>query len=218
MLEKLFGSKTRVKLLKIFLVNPDEKYYIRQLARTLRTQVNSIRRELTNLEEFGLLTSVDNDSINYDNLSNKKNSGKKKIKEVAKSLKEKKYYSVDKNFLLFSEVKALIIKSQILSGENFIISLKEICNPKFILLGGIFLNNDNAPTDILVVADIKAEKLIPIISDLEVELGRELNFTLMDEKEFKYRQEVADVFLHSVLNSKKVILLDKILNYGEFNK
>ena len=218
MLEKLFGSKTRVKLLKIFLVNPDEKYYIRQLARTLKTQVNSIRRELTNLEEFGLLTSVDNDSINYDNLSNKKNSGKKKIKEVAKSLKEKKYYSVDKNFLLFSEVKALIIKSQILSGENFIISLKEICNPKFILLGGIFLNNDNAPTDILVVADIKAEKLIPIISDLEVELGRELNFTLMDEKEFKYRQEVADVFLHSVLNSKKVILLDKILNYGEFNK
>jgi len=217
MLEKLFGSKTRVKLLKIFLLHPDEKYYIRQLARNLKTQVNSIRRELNNLEEFGLLTSTDNDSINSDILSNKNNSGKKKAKEVNKSLKEKKYYSVDKNFILFSEIKSLIVKSQILAGENFINNLKEICHPKFILLGGMFLNNENAPTDILIVADIKPESLIPVINDLEIELGREINFTLMDEKEFKYRQEVADVFIHSVLNSKKVILLDKILNYSEFN-
>ncbi len=217
MLEKLFGSKTRVKLLKIFLLHPDEKYYIRQLTRNLKTQVNSIRRELNNLEEFGLLTSTDNNSINYDILSNKSDTEKRKVKEISKSLKEKKYYSIDKSFLLFSEIKSLIVKSQILAGENFINNLKEICHPKFILLGGMFLNNENAPTDVLIVADIKAENLTPIINNLEIELGREVNFTLMDEKEFKYRQEVADVFLHSVLNSRKVILLDKILNCNEFN-
>ena len=90
--------------------------------------------------------------------------------------------------------------------------LKMICDPKFILLGGMFLNNDGAPTDVLIVADVEKEKLVKIIQDLEFELNREVNFTAMDEKEFKYRQEVADVFLHSVLNSKKIILLDKILN------
>jgi hypothetical protein len=34
----------------------------------------------------------------------------------------------------------------------------------------------------------------------------------MDEEEFQYRQEIADVFLHSLLNSRRLVLLDKIFN------
>ena len=57
MLGKLFGSKARVKILKLFLLHPDQKYYIREIARDLKLQLNSVRRELENLEAFGLLTS-----------------------------------------------------------------------------------------------------------------------------------------------------------------
>jgi DNA-binding transcriptional regulator YhcF (GntR family) len=214
MLEKLFGSRARVKILKNFLLNPDKKFYIRQLARDLKLQVNSVRRELSNLEEFGLLSSDDNNNINSNVLSNtpesKKNSKEKENKEAG--LKEKKYYWVNKNFILFSEIKSLIVKSQILAGESFIKNLKLVCDPKFILLSGIFVNNENSPTDVLIVANVENDKLIKIINDLEQELSREVNFTVMDEAEFKYRQEVADVFLHSVLNARRIILLDKILN------
>ncbi|MFA5644634.1 MAG: hypothetical protein WC928_03885 [Patescibacteria group bacterium] len=214
MLEKLFGSKSRVKILKTFLLNVDKKYYIRQVARESRLQVNSVRRELSNLEEFGLLSSSDNNSIKIDNLSNKSKSKKgKTTKDVG--FKDKKYYWVNKNFILFSEIRSLMIKAQILAGESFIQRLKEISSPKFILLGGIFVNNDNSPTDVLIVADIDKEKLVEIISELESELGKEINFTVMDEKEFKYRQELADVFLHSILNSKRIVLLDKILDNHE---
>ncbi len=215
MLEKLFGSRSRVKILKIFLLNPDKKYYIRQLARDLKLQVNSIRRELGNLEEFGLLVSSDNNSINSQVLSNKFDLAKKSKKSTKKSnpsLNEKKYYWVNKDFILFSEIKTLIIKSQILAGESFIKNLRSVCDPQFILLSGMFVNNDNSPTDVLIVANIATEKLSQIIIDLELELGREVNFTVMDVAEFKYRQEVADVFLHSVLNSKRLVLLDKIFN------
>lgn len=227
MLEKIFGSKARVKILKAFLMKPDEKFYIRQLARDLKLQVNSVRRELTNLEDFGLLyydgnikntglSSVfDKDEKKIPSLDDVKkddNQPEKEDKKAVQSIREKKYYQVNKNFILFSEIKSLIVKSQILSGESFIKKLKMICDPKFILLGGMFLNNDGAPTDVLIVADVEKENLVKIIQDLEFELNREVNFTAMDEKEFKYRQEVADVFLHSVLNSKKIILLDKILN------
>lgn len=79
-------------------------------------------------------------------------------------------------------------------------------------MSGLFVNNPSSPTDVLIVAKIKKEHLLKIINDLEFDLGREINFTVMDEEEFKYRQEVADVFLHSVLNSRKIILLDKILD------
>ncbi len=207
MLDKLFGSKARVKILKIFLLNCDKKYYIRQLSRDLKLQVNSVRRELINLEDFGLLLSNDNNNTNNDTLSNNK--------PEEPGLKDKKYYWVNKNFILFSEIKSLIIKSQILAGESFIKNLKSVCDPQFILLAGMFVNNESASTDVLVVADIDSDKLIKIINDLELELGREVNFTVMKEDEFKYRQEVADVFLHNVLNSKRIILLDKILNQNE---
>lgn len=213
MLEKLFGSKTRVKVLKIFLLNPDKKFYLRQLSRDLKLQVNSIRRELLSLEDFGLLISSNN-STNSHTLSNSPSSGKKKFTKEA-PLNDKKYYWVNKSFVLFSEVKSLISKSQILAGESFIVNLKSVCDPQFILLSGMFVNNDHSPTDILVVADVEKEKLVKIINEMELELGHEVNFTIMDKKEFQYRQEIADVFLHSVLNSKKIILLDKILDNHE---
>lgn len=227
MLEKIFGSKARVKILKAFLMRPDEKFYIRQLARDLKLQVNSVRRELINLDDFGLLYSDDNtksaslSSIDKSNLDKSddgavdedlKNEASQKKEVKKRNIREKKYYQLNKNFILFSEIKSLIVKSQILSGESFIKKLKLICDPKFILLGGMFLNNDNAPTDVLIVADVEKEKLMKIIQDLEFELNKEVNFTAMDEKEFRYRQEVADVFLHGVLNSKKIVLLDKILD------
>ena len=58
MLEHLFGSKTRVKLLQLFLNNPDQPYYLRELTRKLKTQLNSIRREINNLEKLGIIKSV----------------------------------------------------------------------------------------------------------------------------------------------------------------
>lgn len=203
MLEKLFGSKARVRLLKHFLLNSDQEFYIRQLARDLDLQVNSVRRELNNLEDFGLLSSTGNDSTKNDDLSND---------SKVSGLQERKYYRVRTDFILYSEIKSLIIKSQILAGESFIEKLKTVGEPQFILLSGLFVNNSSSPTDVLIVAKIKKEHLLKIINDLEFDLGREINFTVMDEEEFKYRQEVADVFLHSVLNSRKIILLDKILD------
>ncbi len=206
MLEKLFGSKARVRLLKHFLLNSDQEFYIRQLARDLDLQVNSVRRELNNLEDFGLLSSTGNDSTKNDDLSND---------SKVSGLQERKYYRVRTDFILYSEIKSLIIKSQILAGESFIERLKTVGEPQFILLSGLFVNNPSSPTDVLIVAKIKKEHLLKIINDLEFDLGREINFTVMDEEEFKYRQEVADVFLHSVLNSRKIILLDKILDPKE---
>ncbi len=220
MLEKLFGSKSRVKVLKIFLLNPDKKFYLRQLSRDLKLQVNSIRRELLSLEEFGLLISSNN-STNLDNLSNISGSDiKASEKSVTKSAKEsalneKKYYWVNKDFVLFSEIKALINKAQIMAGESFVSSLRKVCQPMFVLLSGMFVNSDSSPTDILLVADVEKDKIMKIINDLELELGREINFTIMNKEEFKYRQEIADVFLHSVLNSKKIILFDKILDHHD---
>ncbi|MFH1427572.1 MAG: hypothetical protein ABIG60_03520 [Patescibacteria group bacterium] len=202
MLGKLFGSNARVKILKIFLLHPDEKYYIRQLARDLKLQVNSVRRELENLEQFGLLIS---------------NTGAKESEEKSKTKKpnnssgqEKKYYQTNNDFVLFEEVKALIIKAQILYEKDFIAKLEKIGRIKLFILTGFFVNNPICQTDMLIIGHLNKNKLAKIIAGLEYELGRELNFTLMDYKEFNYRRNITDIFLYDILEGKNIVVIDEI--------
>ena len=61
MIEQLFGSKTRVKLLQLFLANPGRSFYVRELTRKIDEQINSVRRELANLLGIGIIRS---DSVN----------------------------------------------------------------------------------------------------------------------------------------------------------
>lgn len=197
MLGKLFGSKTRVKILKLFLLHTNQKYYIRQLARDLKLQVNSVRRELENLEKFGLLIS--SAGVEKDNNSSSNN----------KVGQEKKYYQVDKDFILFEELKVLIIKAQILYEKDFVDKLKKIGKPKLFILSGFFVNDTDAPSDILIVGRFNKLKLQKIIRELEKEFNREFNYTFMDSKEFKYRKDITDVFLFEILEGKKIVVVDE---------
>jgi len=57
MVEQLFGSKTRVKLLQLFYSNPNRAFYVREITRKIDEQINSVRRELSNLLNIGIITS-----------------------------------------------------------------------------------------------------------------------------------------------------------------
>src|SRR5437868_4038335 len=56
-IEQLFGSKTRVKLLQLFYSNPNRAFYVREITRKIEEQINSVRRELSNLLSIGIITS-----------------------------------------------------------------------------------------------------------------------------------------------------------------
>ena len=223
MLSHLLGSKARVKILKLFLLNPEEKFYIRQISRDLGLQVNSVRRELDNLEKFGLLLA-DPPTYNIDeyllNNNTKTQSGEENRLEKSKLMEtkelkkestkqEKKYYSLNKNFVLYEEIKALITKSQILAGKNFIKSLQKISQPKFLALMGVFVGKD-FPVDIFIVGRVNKRKLETIISQLEKEIGKEVNYSVMDQKEFQYRQEITDVFVYNIMQTDKLTLINNL--------
>jgi len=190
MLNALFGSEARVKILNLFLLHPEQKYYLRQVARDLDLQVNSARRELENMEKFELLSAE------------KSGSGEAKG--------EKKYFSVNKNFLLYPEIRALFIKAQILSSHRFLSGLQKICQPKFLALTGLFTNFPEAQTDLLIVGAVRRAAFLKLIRELEKDLGREINFTVMDQREFFYRREIMDMFLYNILTGKTVILIDNL--------
>ncbi len=207
MLARLFGSQARVKILKLFLLHPEETYYIRQIARNLELQVNSVRRELDNLESFGLLHSYVSQDKDSDLSQDESKNPQAKIENKNQV---KKYYYVNKNFILFEEIQALLAKSQVLYREDFIEGLKQMKSARLIILTGLFVNNPDAMIDVFIVGKINKEKFKKFIEKMENELGKEINYTLMDYQEFKYRSEITDVFLYNILEQKKMIVVDEI--------
>ncbi len=229
MLNKLFGSNSRVKIIKLFIYNPDEKFYIRQIARNLSLQLNSVRRELENLESFGLLVSSKAEQLTEegDSVSNilsllasqrkisKKNvdslTSKNPLKGVSsKNKRDKKYYCINKDFILYEEIQSLFIRAQILYERDFVEKIKELGSVKLLVLTGFFVNNINSSTDILIVGKLNRKKLHAHIKGLENELSREINYTYLDTKEYKYRRDLTDVFLYNIFDGPKIVVINEV--------
>ncbi len=196
MLAKLFGSVARVKILKLFLLNPDTSYYIRQISRHLNLQLNAVRRELENLETLGLLASHQGTEADDEGEEGKPNKS------------DRKYYSANKQFILFNEIRDLIIKAQVLCEKEFRTKLQKLGTIKLLLLSGLFINDKQAAVDMLIVGSFNKDKVAKLVKELEEELVNEVNYAVLTEEEFYYRRQVTDVFLYSVLESKKIVVID----------
>ncbi len=202
MLHQLFSSNTRVKLLKLFLFNAEKKFFVRELTRLLDEHLNSIRRELSNLEEIGLIKCVEGDNLNDDNVDNDlllRTSGKI----------QKKYYQTNEKFDYFNELKALFLKSEIISENEIKEKIKVIDGIEYFILTGYFTNSDS-PTDILAVGEFNNESVLSFVSELEKMVGRELNYTVMNRDEFVHRLNLIDKFLYKILECKKIVAKDDI--------
>lgn len=187
MLNALFGSETRVKIINLFFLYPDKKYSPQQIARTFGLTPSSLRREIDNLLKTGI------------------------IKEVKSEPKEaKKYFCVNPDFILYPEISALLAKTQILFSQNFIVNLQKICQPKLLILSGFFVNHPEAKTDLLLVGTVRREAFLKLVKALEKDLGREINFTIMNEREYHYRRNVMDIFLYNILEGKRLVLIDTL--------
>lgn len=192
MLEQIFGSRTRVKLLRLFLLNPDSKFFVREITRLVGEQINSIRRELTNLENIGL------------------------IKFIEKN--QKKYFYLDNSNILYPELKALILKAQITLEKSLVKAIKDIGQVKYLLLSGLFVGNEEIPTDILMVGRVNRTKISSLVKKFQGAFSREINYTIMSPTEFIYRKDITDKFLYQILDNKKIVVIDKFNTEEEKNK
>lgn len=183
MLSALFGSDRRVKILDFFLLYPGRESDFRRLAAVLKLPAVSVRKELESLAAIGLL---------------------RRVAEGAS------VFGVNEDFLLYPELKALLTKAQILHSRNFLSGLQAASQPKLLLLTGFFVGDGAAATDLLLVGTVKRPTFLKLIKELEESLGREINFTILTEKEFRYRRAVMDIFLYNILEGKKIILIDSL--------
>lgn len=182
-LEALFSSRVRVRLLTIFLLNPGSRFHARALARMVEAQYSAIWKELNNLERVGLLLS--------------------------ESSANAKSYQLNPRFSILPELRSIILKTAG-AGDMIRRELEGFGQVEAAFVYGSFAAGDadhQSDIDLMLVGKVDLVRLAPIIARLEKDLGRAVNYTACTPEEWREKQRKREPFVANVLNSPKVMLI-----------
>lgn len=183
MLVKLFTSKLRVEILALLFSRSEESLYLGEIVRITGADRGNISRELRNLEGIGLLISRKEGNL--------------------------KYYSLNRDFLLYDELRSIIQKTRGAVG-----TLKETLSREknidyAFIYGSIASGTETAKSDIdlMVIGDIPLESLLRLMRGPEKSLGREINPSLYSFEEYKSRMKKKDPFIVQVMDEPRILLI-----------
>jgi len=205
-IEQLFGSRTRARLLGLFLENSERAFFVRELARRIDAQLNSVRRELKNLVDIGIVLEVDGETAAAAQAS----ASASEVDEDGGKIDNKRFYQANPDFPIFEDLRGVMKKVAVLMNHTLTQELAKHGRLDLLVLTGSFTDVPTIPTDILVVGELKEDGIQRSIAEFEKEIGREVNYTYMPREEFEYRRDVGDRFLASILQGKRVVLTDSI--------
>lgn len=192
MIEQLFGSKTRVKLLQLFYSNPNRAFYVREITRKIDEQINSVRRELSNLLSIGIITSDTNNNRLYYEVNQKY--------EYYRPLQE----------IFGGGVKKTVSKKKV-DGDVAAVAeadLKSVGHIDLAVYTGQFTRDDSTGVDFLVVGEVNPNAMQKYVDELEARENKSLRYTVMSLPDFQYRLQIRDRFITAIMQSKKQILVD----------
>lgn len=189
MIDALFGSKTRVKLLHLFLNNPNRAFYVREITRKIDEQINSVRRELANMLSIGIIKS---DSSN-----------------------NRLYYEINQEYPHYEPLRAIFADSNLQSEvaatsdvNDWAKRLKPLGDVRVALMSGKLVRGSQSDVDVLLAGDINKTQAKRFLKELEEEENLSLNYTVMSYEDFYYRLSIKDRFITTIVNGKFTLLQD----------
>jgi hypothetical protein len=213
MIDQLFGSKTRVKLLGLFYQNPGRSFYVREITRKIDEQINSVRRELANMLSIGIISSdtsnnklyyeVNQDFEHYDSLAEM--FGGKPRKKVVKKQKSDQPIDISKEPM----VEETIPSEERLPEDEYIQGILRAGNVRSLIYTGQFTRDSIAGVDIVVIGDINVPNLEHAISALEQAEKKEIIYSVLTPDDYLYRKQINDRFVSNLSLAKKIVHLDR---------
>ena len=189
MIDSLFGSKTRVKLLHLFLNNPEKSFYVREITRTIDEQINSVRRELANMVSVGI---VQQDAID-----------------------NKLYYSVNEDYPYIKPLAAIFSDKNTEDGMgaassvSWKDSLGRMRGLRLAIISGKLVVGSSSAVDLLLVGDdMSAVTIKNLVKKIEKDRKIEINYAVISYDDFYYRMSVKDRFIMDIVRNKHSVLVD----------
>jgi hypothetical protein len=191
MIDALFGSKTRVKLLHLFLNNPGTSFYVREITRLVDEQINSVRRELSNMLAVGIITSDTADN--------------------------KLYYEVNQRYEHYLSLRAIFGDQHDATPATHATAqptkdwqplIKDLSGVQIAIASGMLVRESVSKVDLLLVGSVAPLRVKKVMTAIEKLEGREISYSLLSYDEFYYRLSVRDKFITEILNSNHLVLVD----------
>jgi hypothetical protein len=183
-LQDLFVSKVRVKLIQVFLSQPQEIFYVRQLVRLTDEEINAVRRELARMEDRAM------------------------VKKEPRG--NRLYYFFRKDYAYYQDLISLVAKTTGL-GADVIKHKNKLGNIKFAMLSGRFARQmpkkSSEDIDLLLIGNVNLPELNKLVRKAESQREKEINYAPMTLDEFEFRKTRRDPFLQKILSSGRIMLI-----------
>lgn len=182
-LQDLMISRVRVKILELFFTQSSEMFFVREITREIKEEINAVRRELDRMIGFGLLKSEQRGN--------------------------RLYYFLNQKYPFYQELRQMISKTSGL-GKEIRRLRKKLGTIEFVMFSSRFaggLKEKRGELDVLVVGDIVLSELETLVKQEQQRIQREINYTVFSSQEFEFRKTRRDPFIMDVLYGGRVMII-----------
>jgi putative transposon-encoded protein len=184
-LEKLFGSAAKVKIMRLFIFNPDQFFTTKLMVQRTRLTSSQIRKELGLLEKIKLLKT--------------RGQGVKKV------------WYVNDTFVHLTPLRELMTHSVAVSFDSLVRKIGKTCKLKALVLSGLFINHPESRVDMLIIGNqFNRDSFARTIKKLESEIGKELSYAVLETEDFRYRMGIGDRLVRDILEFPHQVAYDKL--------
>lgn len=200
-LDKIFGSDVKVRILRLFLFNPEAVYDMDDLAEKTRSRPSEVKKEMAILNNTGILKRK----------AFVKEFTKKKGKKVIVSKCKVKGWSLDQKFPHLVPLQTMLIHTTPLSFEEVARRFGASGKIKLLIVSGIFNQEWDSRVDLLIVADgLRKTHVENTVKNIESEVGRELKYAAFETTDFQYRLGMFDKLVRDILDYPHEKLINKL--------
>ena len=200
-LAKLFGSTSRIKILRLFFLNPLDAFDVKMVSEKSKVKIAEVRREIALLKKAGVIT----DKSFFKEIPSRRGSKKAPTKKRIQG------FQLKSTFPLLTPLKNLIISESPLNRDEIAKRFKTVGKIKLLAISGIFIEELDARIDVLIVGDgLKKRAIESTLKSIEAEIGKELSYAMFETSEFLYRVSVYDKLVRDVLDFRHDKVIDKL--------
>lgn len=189
-LEKLFGGAAKVRIIKLFLFNPEALYTRADVISRVKSPIKDVKSSIALLEKVKFIKS--------------------KMVTTEKKKRAEAWY-LDQTFPYIGALQSLLINIMPLSSTDISRRLQKAGKMKLVVISGVFIQNTDSRVDLLVVGDgIKRGSLENAVKGLEADIGKELTYAYFDTDDYLYRLGMYDKLVRDILDFPHTVVVDKI--------
>lgn len=202
-LTAIFGSETKVKILRLFLFNDSTPFFLREITSRTQSSPQHVKKELRNLENANILVRRRRISKEIVKIGPSQKATAKRVQGSG--------YALNAKFPYLDPFKNLLTITSLRADESLARRFTNAGRIKLFIASGVFIQNWDSRVDLLIVGDeLNLAKIESVIKSIEAEIGKEIAYSAFETQDFEYRVGIHDRLVRDILDYPHVTLLDRL--------